>query len=442
MADFLRLERYSLGVGDRFARQANAQLKACMLAGTGGAEVIPVWNKSNREHVTIGSEPGTTRAAADAAVKALSWKKPYHVDADHIRLETVDRFVPHSDFYTIDVADWIGKLAQPEALKSFISKHPELIGKIEVPGIGEPFKTTTADVEKIAGKYLLAVQEAGKIYRYIEQVKGKNRFITEVSMDETDSPQTPPELLVILASLADEKIPLQTIAPKFTGRFNKGVDYVGNVAQFEKEFTEDLAVIGFAVKQYGLPSTLKLSVHSGSDKFSIYGAMRRALERFGAGLHIKTAGTTWLEEVIGLAEGNGNGLKLAKEIYAGAYEHLDELCTPYASVIDIDKRKLPAPAEVATWNAQQFVSALRHDQKNPAYNSSLRQLVHVGYKIAARMGQRYLDGLAECEPSVSRNVTENLYERHLKPLFLNGSMVHAGNGAPKISQKQYSTSMV
>ena len=72
--------------------------------------------------------------------------------------------------------------------------------------------------------------------------------------------------------------------------------------QFEKEFNDDLAVIAFAVKRYGLPENLKLSVHSGSDKFSIYGAIRRALKRHNAGLHIKTAGTTWLEELIGLAE--------------------------------------------------------------------------------------------------------------------------------------------
>ena len=139
---------------------------------------------------------------------------------------------------------------------------------------------------------------------------------------------------------------MQTIAPKFTGRFNKGVDYVGDVAQFEKEFNEDLAVIAFAVRQYGLPASLKLSVHSGSDKFSIYGPIRRALRRFGAGVHVKTAGTTWLEEVIGLAEAGGGGLALAKEIYAGALEHADELCAPYATVMDIDRNCLPTAAQV------------------------------------------------------------------------------------------------
>ena len=410
-----------MGVGDRFARQAGAQLRACMLATENGTEVIPVWNKSNREHLIVGSDPATTRAAADAAVKALRWEKPYHVDADHIRLETVDRFVPHADFYTIDVADWIGKAAEPKAIHSFVKRHAELVGRIEIPGIELPFKTTQSEIQKIASKYLLAIEEAARIYRHIADEKNGGSFITEVSIDETDEPQTPPELLVILAVIADEGVPVQTIAPKFTGRFNKGVDYVGNVAQFEKEFGQDVAVIAFAVKNYKLPASLKLSVHSGSDKFSIYGPMRAALSRSGAGLHLKTAGTTWLEELIGLAEGNKSGLKIAKEIYAGAVAHMDELCAPYASVVDIDKNKLPSIETVNKWTAEQFAAALRHDQKNPAYNPHLRQLLHVGYKIAAGMGRRYLDVLAECESAVSKNVTENLYERHLKPLFVNGN---------------------
>jgi len=236
---------------------------------------------------------------------------------------------------------------------------------------------------------------------------------------------------VILAAIADTGVPIQTIAPKFTGRFNKGVDYAGNVAQFEKEFNDDLAVIQFATHQYNLPVNLKLSVHSGSDKFSIYAPMCRALERFDAGLHIKTAGTTWLEEVIGLAEAGGEGLALAKEIYAGALDHVDELCAPYATVIDIDREQLPSAKTVAGWTSEQFVAALRHDAKNKSYNPHLRQLLHVGYKIAAQMGRRYLDALKQHEKFVSRNVTENLYERHLKRLFvpqrriLNGHEIHS-----------------
>jgi hypothetical protein len=418
MNKFLPLEKLSFGMGDRFAHQGKAQLRACVLATELGAEFIPVWNKSNREHMLIGTEPSSLRAEADAAVKALGWKKPYHVDADHIRLETVDRFIAPSDFFTIDVADSIGKPADAGDVKAFVDRHPELVGKISIPHIDHPVGISRAEVQRVAGKFLLAVQDAGKIYRHIVKARGAENFITEVSMDETDSPQTPPELLIILAAIADQGIPIQTIAPKFTGRFNKGVDYVGDVKQFEKEFNEDLAVIAFAIAKYGLPPSLKLSVHSGSDKFSIYEPIRRALKKFNAGLHIKTAGTTWLEELIGLAEAGGDGLLLAREIYTDALAHVDELCAPYATVIDINRAQLPSPAAVNGWTSKQFVSALRHDPKCKEFNSSFRQLLHVGFKIAAKKGDRYLNALKQHEAIIAKNVTENLFERHMKPLLL------------------------
>ena len=418
MSSYLALGKYSFGMGDRFGHQGKAQLRACLMATELGAEVVPVWNKSNREHTFIGTEPSSLRAEADAAVKALDWKKTYHVDADHIRLETVDRFIAPSDFFTIDVADTIGKPAPAADVKVFADRHPELTGSVSIPHIDQPLNISRAEVERVANKFLLAVQDAGKIYRHIAQAKGEANFITEVSMDETDSPQTPHELLIILAALADEKIPLQTIAPKFTGRFNKGVDYVGDLQQFEKEFNDDLAVIALAVKKYGLPPSLKLSVHSGSDKFSLYEPIRRGLKKFDAGLHIKTAGTTWLEELIGLAEAGGDGLEIAKEIYAYAIQHVDEFCAPYATVIDINKQKLPTAATVNGWTSQQFVSALRHDQKNPAYNPSFRQLLHVSFKVAAKMGDRYYAALKKHEAVVAKNVIENLFDRHMKPLLL------------------------
>lgn len=413
----LTLEKYSFGVGDRFAHQGKAQLRAFEMLAAQGVEVVPVWNKSHREHTTIGSQPQDVRRAADAAVREMGWSKPYHVDADHIKLETVDSFLSSSDFYTIDVADAIGQPIESGAVEAFVKRHPEMEGELSVPGIEAPFHIARDEVARIAAKYLLAVAEAGRIYRHIATAKGAEGFITEVSMDETDSPQTPPELLIILAALADEGIALQTIAPKFTGRFNKGVDYVGDVTQFEREFSDDLAVIRWAVQRYDLPDNLKLSVHSGSDKFSLYAPIGRALGRFDAGLHLKTAGTTWLEEVVGLAEAGGEGLALAKEIYEQALENQESLCAPYAAVIDINAEQLPSAEAVRGWSSPQFVAALRHDQANPEFNPHLRQLLHVGYKIAAQMGERYLSSLETCEADVSRNVTTNLCERHLRPLF-------------------------
>jgi hypothetical protein len=418
MSEGLKLPKFSVGVGDRFAHQAKAQLAACVLAAKAGVEVVPVWNKSNREHMIIGSEPSQTRVAADAAVKELGWTKPYFLDADHINLKTVGRFLDPCDFFTLDVADLIGHPADVEDVAVFVARHPELVGTVTIPNIDEPFKTDVAFVTGVANKFLAAVQDAGKIYRFLLENKGAGRFVPEVSMDETDSPQTPVELLIILAAIADEKIPIQTVAPKFTGRFNKGVDYVGDVAQFTKEFNEDLAAIAFAVKTYGLPENLKLSIHSGSDKFSIYPPIHAAIKRFDAGVHLKTAGTTWLEELIGLAEAGGSGLEIAKEVYAEAYAHSEELCAPYATVIDIDPAKLPPPEQVNGWTSEQYTSALRHDQSNKAYNQSFRQLLHVGFKVAAKMEDRYLSALEANEEVVARNVTVNLFDRHIKPVFL------------------------
>ncbi|MFM7182405.1 MAG: tagaturonate epimerase family protein [Verrucomicrobiales bacterium] len=409
--------KYTFGVGDRFTRGARAQLQAFIAARQLGIDITPVWNKSNREHDIIGSQPQSTRDAADQAVAELGWTGGYLLDADHINLKTVDRFIAPCDFFTLDVADDIGEAADPADVAAFIDRHPELIGKASIPGIAEPFLITREDVEKTANQFLKATQKAKAIYAHIVAAKGPD-FVTEVSMDETNRPQTPPELLVILAAIADQGIPIQTIAPKFTGRFNKGVDYVGEVEQFEKEFNDDLAVIAYAIKSYGLPESLKLSVHSGSDKFSIYPAIKRALARTGAGLHIKTAGTNWLEEVIGLAESGGSGLDLAKEIYAHALAKKEALSQPYATVIDIDFSKLPSAETVQSWSSSQFTSALRHDPVNPGYDPNVRQLLHVGFKIAALLGETYLQALADNKDIVSRCVTENLLERHIKPLFL------------------------
>ena len=419
----LVLERYSFGVGDRFAHQAKAQLLAFIslseqMKPKPGLAVVPVWNKSNREHTFIGSEPQSVYDAAAVAVAELGWDQPWYVDADHVQLNTVDRFLACSNFFTIDVADSIGKPASDSDVSQFVGRHPELLSPITMPGIDVPLTIRREEVERVARKYLRATRQAGDIYRYIESKKGTRSFVPEVSMDETDAPQTPPELLIILAALADEKLSIQTIAPKFTGRFNKGVDYVGDLKQFEREFFDDLAVIRFAIGQYGLPANLKLSVHSGSDKFGLYPIIRRALRETGAGIHLKTAGTTWLEELIGLAEAGGDGLALAKEIYAYAFEHVDEFCAPYASVIDIDRTRLPTSAEVASWDGGHYASAIRHIPGDPRFNANLRQLLHVSFKVAAKSGNRFTDLLKSNAGIVGEQVTTNILDRHLKPLFI------------------------
>lgn len=410
------LGKYSFGIGDRFCHQGKAQLSALMKAKQQGLDITPVWNKSNREHTIIGTSPADTRKEADEAVKSCGWEGPYFVDADHIGLGNVDAFIESSDFFTLDVADFITQTADEATIDAFVRKHKKYVGSLAIDGIDQAFNITEDQVRAIAGKYLPAVQQAGKIYRHIEAIKGGN-FITEVSMDETEQPQTPVEMFFILAAIADEEIPAHTIAPKFSGRFNKGVDYVGDVEGFTKEFEEDLAVVAFAIRQFGLPENLKLSIHSGSDKFSIYAPMGRALKQFDAGLHVKTAGTTWLEELIGLATAAPDGLAIAKEVYAKALPRFDELCGPYATVIDINRSRLPGTREVGKWNGERFALTLRHDPLCRYYNPDFRQLLHVAYKIAAEMGTRFLDMLDKHRDVIAQNVAENIYERHVRRIF-------------------------
>lgn len=414
----MQLGKFSLGIGDRFSHQGIAQLRAIAKANLTGLDISPVWNKSNREHMYVHSHPADVRNEADAAVAALGFNGKYFVDADHINMGTVAPFVETADFFTLDVASFIGKESAPEEVNAFVaSACGKYLGSLSIPGISHLFEITTELLEKVAGKFLAATQQASEIYNYLKTVKGEGNFITEVSMDEVESPQTPADLFFILKMLADKGVPVQTIAPKFTGRFNKGVDYTGNVDQFAKEFEEDVLVIDFAVKEFGLPEELKLSVHSGSDKFSIYPVMAEVIQKYNKGLHVKTAGTTWLEEVIGLALAGGEALDTAKSIYTIALGRKDELCAPYADVIDIDDSKLPSAEEVAGWSSEKFANTLRHIPGHPDYNPNLRQLIHVGYKVASEMGTSYTDLLKKHSDIIGACVEENIYDRHLKRLF-------------------------
>ena len=138
----MTISKYSFGVGDRFAHEGVNQLKALISAEERfGVHLTPVWNKSNREHTIIGTEPMSTRREADAAVKALGYGDAYFCDADHINLSNVDKFIDACDFFTIDVADYIGKSGSLEE------------------------------------RYLPAVKEAGRIYRHIAEKKDRKSVV-------------------------------------------------------------------------------------------------------------------------------------------------------------------------------------------------------------------------------------------------------------------------
>ncbi|TXT61901.1 MAG: hypothetical protein BAJALOKI1v1_1080003 [Promethearchaeota archaeon] len=413
----MELPKYSIGTGDRFGQQGKALLNAVMKAAQEQVDLTIVWNKSEREHEIIGTEPKDVYIEVQNAVEELNYQGKYFIDADHIGLSNVDKFIEYSNYFTLDVADFIGKSAPKKELDLFIELCEQYIGEIKIPHINTPLFADSEKIHEIARKYLVAVKEAGKIYRYIEKRKGKENFITEVSMDETDNPQNPLEIFFILYAISEENIPIQTIAPKFTGSFFKGIDYIGDLTQFSTEFKNDLAIIQFAIKEFGLPQNLKLSIHSGSDKFSLYEIINQSIKKFSTGVHIKTAGTTWLEELKGLALAGNESLKIVKEIYKKAYKRYEELATPYSSVINIEKGALPPPAMVNSWSGKKVANRLNHEPKNEVFDKNFRQMLHIAYKIAAEMGKRFINALNSHQDLISEHVTYNIHEKHIKKIF-------------------------
>src|SRR5258708_3403099 len=160
----MNIERFSVGIGDRFGKEGGAQLRAMQKAEQAGVVIVPVWNKSFREHSLIGTKPDDVRVEADAAVRAGGWKHNYYVDADHIGLKTVDGFLASSDFFTHDVADFIGKAASDDAIAAFVRDMAPFKGVLRIPGVDQTFDVTDAVLEKIARNYLYAVAEAGQTY--------------------------------------------------------------------------------------------------------------------------------------------------------------------------------------------------------------------------------------------------------------------------------------
>ena len=418
------MQPYSFGIGDRFAKQGPFLLRAFKEAERKGILITPVFNKSHREHKTVGSRPKSVMDEAQQAVQLLDWIYKYGVDADHIGLDTVHQYLNHANFFTIDVAKYIGTKASNEQIDGFVKKISKKLGdNISVPGMNKEISLREDEIIQTARRYLFAIHKAAEIHAVIARHKKGQRVYIEISMDEVVNPQSPLELLLILVMIAEEGIPIDTIAPKFCGRFNKGIDYEGDINQFAAEFENDLCIINYIDKTFGLDKKPKLSVHTGSDKFSLYPVMNKLIKKHDAGLHLKTAGTNWLAEAAGLAlaadkHGDDKTLNLVKKIYKAAHKRFRELTGPYEHVLNIDEQRLPSPTEVDGWSGQQFADALMNDPDSESYNPSFRQLMHTAYKIAAEMGDRFLHLLKKYEQETGHYVFENIYQNHLKPLYI------------------------
>ena len=157
------LDRYSLGIGDRFGQQGKAQLRALSQAKDKGVSIIPVWNKSHREHSIVGTVPEDVRIEANESVKSLGWNLTYYVDADHVGLGNVGLFLDSSDYFTLDVADFVGQPVGYDDLQTFIDQYKKYIGALSISGLNEPLNVTEVLIRSTASRFLSAVREAGRI---------------------------------------------------------------------------------------------------------------------------------------------------------------------------------------------------------------------------------------------------------------------------------------
>ena len=220
--------------------------------------------------------------AATTALRELGYNSAWGADADHLKLpEHVDRTAAAGFcFFTIDPSEYVGKGAlTPELEALYLGR------KFEVPSLGM-LQFDRATLQGAAVKYGRSLEHVGMMGSHIAKVLGARPFEIEVSVDETDDPTSPLEHLFIGMELRRHKVPnVVSIAPRFIGDFEKGIDYKGDLKKFETSLREHVAI----AKHCG---PYKISVHSGSDKFTAYPIVGRVC---GDLLHVKTAGTSYLE---------------------------------------------------------------------------------------------------------------------------------------------------
>ena len=283
----------SFGFGDRIGLATPGHIAAVK-----STKFAPVFaQQSVRENTRTGRTLQHVMDDAKRAVDAAQWEAPWGADADH--LKTVDELQPFVEagytFFTVDPGEHVDNAADTDSVELLKQKvaafNWDELSALYLPGNGEQAWPPTGmigrfDAESLmraAVKYGRAIQHVILMFKRISDLK--DVFDFEMSVDETDTPTTPLEHFFIASELIRAGVKFTSLAPRFIGRFEKGVDYIGNLSALDVELAKHAAVTA----HFG---TYKLSLHSGSDKFSVYPLMEK---HWGERLHVKTAGTSYLE---------------------------------------------------------------------------------------------------------------------------------------------------
>lgn len=389
----------SFGFGDRLGLATPGHLSALRAAGAGIAPVFA--QQSVRENTRTGRTPLQVLMDAKNALDKAGWDAPWGADADH--LKTLDDLSPFLDagytFFTVDPGAYVDSRADQADLPSLRQHYAEFNPQIVKPGTPEELleryrqvlipaccgQVSDQALLRAAVKYGRVIDFTALMYQRIAE--RKEAFDFEVSVDETESPTTPLEHFFIAHELTRAGVRFTSLAPRFSGRFEKGVDYIGDLSALERE----LACHGAIRAQFG---TYKLSLHSGSDKFSVYPLIAR---HWRARFHIKTAGTSYLEALRVLAEHEpalfGKIFELGRMRYA-----TDRVSYHVSAEAERIASGLPLPALLDDFHA--------------------REILHVTFGSAlARYGAEIRSALRRHEDAYLEGLRQH-FERHLRLLTL------------------------
>ena len=322
----------SFGFGDRLGLATPGHIIAVK-----GTKFAPIFaQQSVRENTRTGRTPQQVMDDAKRAVEAAKWDSAWGADADH--LKTVDDLPPFVDagytFFTVDPGEHVDNAADTDSIDVLKQKVAALnwdeLSALYLHGIGDQAwgQFDSESLMRATVKYGRAIQHAVSMFKRLSEMK--DAFDFEMSVDETDSPTTPLEHFFIANELTRLGVKFTSLAPRFIGRFEKGVDYIGDLNVLDVELSKHAAVTA----HFG---TYKLSLHSGSDKFSVYPLIAKY---WGERIHVKTAGTSYLEALRALAVTEPN---LFEQIWALGLERYPTDRATYHVSAKIEK----APAEIS-----------------------------------------------------------------------------------------------
>jgi hypothetical protein len=403
--------RTSAGLGDRLGMATPGHVRAVRAAG---GSIAPIFaQQSVREMQRTGRTPQQVMDDATWGVFQEGWREGVGADADHLKSAgDIDSCLAAGfTFFTIDPGEYVDGGAEAVGLEELRERAGRL------PPDSQPRATgllgRSIDVEgrtlhfdepallKAVVKYGRAVEHIAAMSRHLEQAAAGRPFELEISVDETEQPTSPVEHVYFASELRRLGIRWVSLAPRFIGRFEKGVDYIGDLAAFEA----DLAVHAAIARQFG---PYKLSLHSGSDKFSIYPAIMRQTRGL---VHLKTAGTSYLEALRTVAL---LAPDFFREIYTFAREHYENDRASYCVSAQLARAPLADAVTDAPGLLNQF---------------DAREILHVTYgsvltAVTPTGGPRSRDRLVELLRDHAEEYAANLEEhflRHLKPFASHGA---------------------